>query len=170
MEDSKKARLAEAVELLVTHLQEVGQMTWRHPVHGRHNARTVVSQFLRGKPGVELSDLVPQGWRFFQKHYADRMTVTPGRAAGRSVVFFRPVAAAAEIPEDDDGDRTALEGLRDEAQRRLGGGGGKAPPPRPPPASAAEVPPGLEFNLPTDSESESRAAPKAAPRRSQAAM
>ena len=44
MEDAKKARLAEAVELLVAHLQEIGQMTWRHPVHGRHNARTVVSQ------------------------------------------------------------------------------------------------------------------------------
>ena len=82
MEDAKKTRLAEAVELLVAHLQEIGQMTWRHPVHGRHNARTVVSQFLRGKPGVKISDLVPQGWRFFQKHYADRMTVTPGRAAG----------------------------------------------------------------------------------------
>ena len=31
LEDTKKARLAAAVELLVAHLREVGQMTLRHP-------------------------------------------------------------------------------------------------------------------------------------------
>ena len=135
LEDAKKTRLAEAVNLLVTHLREVQQMTWRHPMPPRRNPRTVVSDFLRGKPGVQLTDLTPQGWRFFQKHYADRMTVTPGRADGRPVIFFRPVAVPEEISKDDDGG-TALNELRDEARQRLGGGEAAPPPPPPPPPPA----------------------------------
>ena len=89
-EDAKKTRLAAAAELLATHLREVGQMTWRRPALRRPDARKVVVDFLRGKEGVKETDLVPNGWRFFHKHFADRMTVTPTVAGGRRVVFSAP--------------------------------------------------------------------------------
>ena len=44
LEDAKKARLAATVDALVAHLQNVGQMTWRHPVPGRHLSLIHISE------------------------------------------------------------------------------------------------------------------------------